>query len=387
MKRSVNTVCLTKDFIESKISQEAIMSKYLNIPIEDIKNCIDKGSLMYSVFRDDDTNKSMGFAYNKKGRLKVRDFGGFGFFEDVYGTVAYVLSLAYNRHIDCNNKQDFYFILKHIAKTFSKIIDGTETDYQLEEDIRLGASKSKNHQAIIEIVPRSWNYADKKYWNSMGVGLDYLNTHFVYPVDNYYIDRGVDSKPKYYYTEKDPCYAYLLGQNRRGILQMKLYFPLRDKHNGIKFITNCYVIEGIPNLELFNYDYIIITKSSKDRLAIGNALYHNSFYGGTGAPLNIGVVNLPSENHRLTQVEYDYLINKLSDDGKLISFLDFDRTGRLGANYLNEMYNIPYIFITRGEFGLINYGCKDFSELYIKYGKSKINEFIKNTLDYVRNKY
>jgi hypothetical protein len=168
---------------------------------------------------------------------------------------------------------------------------------------------------------------------------------------------------------------------------MKLYFPLRDKHNGIKFITNCYVLEGVPNLELYNYDYIVITKSSKDRLAIGNALYHNSFYGGTDAPLNIGVVNLPSENHRLTQLEYDYLINRLNDSGKIISFLDFDRTGRAGASYLNEMYNIPYIFITRGEFGLINYGCKDFSELYIKYGKNKINEFIKDTLYYVRSKY
>ena len=81
MKRNVNTAALTKDYIESKVSQVAIMSKYLNIPIEVINNCIKRGHLIKSVFRDDDTNNSMGFAFNRKGRLKVRDFGGAGFFE------------------------------------------------------------------------------------------------------------------------------------------------------------------------------------------------------------------------------------------------------------------------------------------------------------------
>jgi hypothetical protein len=115
MRRNPNTSNLTKDYIESKVSQVAIMYKYLDIPIETINDCIEHGHLIKSVFRDDDTNNSMGFAFNRKGRLKVRDFGGAGFFEDVYGTVAYVLSLICERRIEPNNKQDFYFILEHIA--------------------------------------------------------------------------------------------------------------------------------------------------------------------------------------------------------------------------------------------------------------------------------
>ena len=107
MKRNINTAHLTKAFIESRISQEDIVSKYLNIPIETVQNCIEHNNLIKSVFRDDDTDGSMGIAYNRKGRLKVRDFGGFGFFEDVYGVVAYVLSIAYERPISTNNKQDF----------------------------------------------------------------------------------------------------------------------------------------------------------------------------------------------------------------------------------------------------------------------------------------
>ena len=107
MNRNPLTSNLTKTFIESKISQVSIMSKYLDIPIEVIEDCINNNNLIKSVFRDNDTNGSMGFTYNKAGKLKVRDFGGAGQFMDVYDTVAYVLSIIYNRKIETNNKSDF----------------------------------------------------------------------------------------------------------------------------------------------------------------------------------------------------------------------------------------------------------------------------------------
>ena len=384
MKRNIYTTNLTKDFIESKISQVAIMSKYLDIPINIINDCIEKGHLIKSVFRDDDTNNSMGFTFNRKGRLKVRDFGGAGFFEDIYGTVAYVLSLLYERRIEPNNKQDFYFILKHIAYSFSDVIDGKQVDETLDESIANAVKKGKSKKTIIDIVTRSWNEHDKRYWNSLGVSLSYLNTNFVYPVEQYYIDRTVNTDPKYYYKTKDPCYAYLIGQNRKGINLIKLYFPNRNREKELKFITNCNNIEGLLNLELSDYDYILITKSSKDRLSIGNHLYDNPFYGGEDVPLKIAVVNLPSENYHLNENEYSYLFNKLKPNGKIYSLLDFDRTGRNGAKYLYDYYNIPYLFITRGEFGLNNYHAKDFSDLHLKYSKEEINNFVKQTIDYVR---
>lgn len=387
MIRNINTTNLTKAFIESKVSQELIVSKYLDIPIEVVKDCIENNNLITSVFRDDDNNKSMGIQYNAKGRLKVRDFGGFGFFEDVYGVVAYVLSLAYGRKIETNNKNDFYFVLKHIANTFSDIIENKECDENVTDVVKGALAISKQRKAIIEIAPRSWNKKDKEYWNKLGVNLGYLNTHFVIPVDQYYIDRGVNTDPKYHYKEKDPCYAYMLGQNRQGIYLIKLYFPNRKRDKETKFITNCNVLEGLLNLELNNYDYILITKSSKDRLSIGSHLDATPFYGGAQAKLNIGVVNLPSENYKINDKEYDYLINKVKPNGQIISLLDFDYTGRHGAKYLYDTYNIPYMFITRGEFGLPNYGCKDFAELHDKYSIEEINKFIKETITYVELKY
>lgn len=386
MKRTVNTANLTKDYIESKVSQVSIMSRYLDIPIEVINDCIEKGHLITSVFRDDDNNKSMGFTYNRKGRLKVRDFGGAGFFEDIYGVVGYVLSLICERIIEPNNKQDFYFILKHIAYTFSDIIDGKEVDPLIDSTISSAIKKGMSKKTIIEVVTRTWNDADKKYWNNLGVSLGYLNTNFVYPVDQYYINRTVDTEPKYYYKAKDPCYTYMLGQNRKGVYLMKLYFPNRNRKTELKFVTNCNVLEGVLNLERNDYDYILITKSSKDRLSIGNNLASNPFYGGASEPLKIGVINLPSENYHLKDNEYYWLVNKLAPNGKIYSLLDFDRTGRLGARYLKEYFDIPYIFITRGEFGLPNYNCKDFTDLYSIYSKDDINNFVKETIQYVESK-
>lgn len=387
MIRNINTAHLTKNYIENKVSQELIVSKYLNIPIEVVKECIEHNTLITSVFRDNDTNGSMGIQYNVKGRLKVRDFGGFGFFGDVYDVVGYVLSLICKRKIEPNNKQDFYFILKHIANTFSDIIDGKETDENITNEIKNAINIGKQRRPIIEIVPRSWNKYDKEYWNHLGVSLNYLNTHFVVPVDQYYIDRGVNTEPKYYYKQKDPCYAYMLGQNSKGIHFIKLYFPNRRKDTELKFITNCNVLEGLPNLELNNYDYIIITKSSKDRLSIGNHIMQHPLYGGGGAKLKIGIINLPSENYHLKENEYEWLYTKLAPDGMMFSLLDFDTTGRNGAKYLKETYNIPYFFITRGELGLPNYKAKDFADLHDVYSKEQIDQFLKETITYVELRY
>lgn len=389
MKRNLNTTALTKAFIESRISQEAIVSKYLNIPLEIVQDCINNNHLIRSVFRDDDYDgDDMGITYNRKGRLKVRDFGGFGFFEDVYGVVAYVLSIIYERPISTDNKQDFYFVLKHIYRTFSDEIDNRENQYEVDESIKNALNKGKSRKAIIEIAPRSWNKGDKVYWESLGVNLSYLNTHFVIPVDQYYINRASNPNPKYYYKSSDPCYAYMLGQNKDGIYLVKLYFPRRNRGKELKFITNCNVLEGLPNLERDDYDYILITKSSKDRLSIGSHIASKPLYGAAGNKLNIGVINLPSENYRLKANEYDWLKNRLSEDGMIVSLLDFDTTGRTGADYLFTTYAIPYIFITRGELGLDNYkGCKDFADLHYKYTKDEIDEFIKETIRYVEVRY
>lgn len=379
MKRIINSGQLTKSFIESKISPELIVSKYLGLDIEVVKECIKFNSLIQSPFRDDDPNPSCGIQYNNKGKLKIRDFGGF-FWGDMYDLVAYVLTIGYEREFNVSNKQDFYNILKHISYTFNDIIYGKEIDVNHDRFISSSVKKMRGQKSIIELVVRSWNKEDIKIWNKWGVTTTYLDTHFTYPIEQYYINRFSNPQPKYFYNYKDPCYAYVLGVNRKGIYNIKLYFPNRDRVTNSKFITNSNCLEGIPNLELYNYDFIIITKSSKDRLSLGCHLYEYPLRGVEDELINIGIVNVPSENYMLTQQEYDFLYSRLRNGGTIVSFMDFDRQGRKCASYLRDTYNIPYIFITRGEFGVLNdYGAKDFAELKENYSFDVINEFILET--------
>lgn len=373
--RGITNSNITRSYLESKISQELMFSRYLDIDVDIIIDCANNNTLINSPLRDD-PNASFGFAYNNKGKLKARDFGGV-FWGDIYDLVAYLLSYSKNRIINISNKQDFVFVLQHIASTFSYITYSNAIDSTLDDDITDCIKKIKNQKSIIELVTRPFNKQDKNIWNKWGVSLSCLGCNFVYAVDQYYINRFANPLPKYYYKTNDPCYAYLLGITKNGIYNIKLYFPLRDKHLNLKFITNCTVLEGLPNLELSDYDFIILTKSSKDRLSIGNHIYNYPIIKD-GYEFKIGVVNVPSENYKLSDREYCYLKSKLNDKiySTIISFMDFDFTGRNCAKYLYDMYKIPYIFITNGQFGLENYNAKDFAELKESYSDDTINEFI-----------
>ena len=380
-KRGVKN-SLTKDYILSKVSQEMIASKYCKIPLSEVLNCIQENTLICSPLRVDD-HPTFGIQFNNKQKLKLQDFNG-SFFGDVFDLVAYVLSFQTGRQINVSLKADFYYVLKHIAFTFRDMIDGVAVDENNERLLEFTIDKIKSSKAIIEVAARAFNASDKAIWAKWGISLAYLNTHFVVPVDQYYINRYCQPEPKYYYKANDPCYAYVLGMNSSGIYNIKLYFPLRDRGKGeIKFITNCNCLEGVINLDRDDYDLIVITKSTKDRMSIG--CHIDSMRSSTGEGLNMGVINLPSEVYKLRNNEYVFLKSKLKENGSIISFLDFDKTGRLGAKYLLETYQIAYIFITNGEFGLANYESKDFSELKEKYSNQTINEFILETINKFNN--
>ena len=375
MGRSINEGKLNKDYILFKVSQETIFSKYFDLPVDIIKHCIDTGELICSPIRDDN-HPTVGFRYDNRGKLKMRDFAGF-FWGDCFDAAALVISKITNQTINISNKYDFVKVLKHISKTFSNIFYGREKDINMDEDIKNALNTITKHKPNIEIVVREWNERDKRYWNKFGVNLQYLNINFVYPVEQFYIDRNINPEPKYFYSEKDPCYAYFLGRDRKRQVSMKLYFPKREK--GLtRFITNCNHLEGIYNLERNDYDYIVITKSTKDRLSLGCTIRSiSSLYEGC-PKVKIGVINIPHETYKLRGFEYDWLKGKLNNNGILISLMDNDRTGTLEAQYLRKTYNIFPIIISK----YLN--AKDFAELREKYNINQISEFINKTLDYVR---
>ena len=383
--RSINSSKLTKQSVLSKVSQVTIMATYLNLSDKIVQYCIDSGELICSPLRDDN-HPTCGFRYDNKGKLKFRDFAGY-IWGDCFDIVAYVMTFIYNKQYDVSKKEDFVKVLRHITFTFKDIFYGQEKDINLINSINTAITNIKHSKPIIELVIRQWNEDDKKYWAQFGISLQYLNLHFVYPVEQYYINRKINPEPKYYYKTTDSCYGYNLGRDRNGIYSIKLYFPNR-KHSSTRFITNCNHLEGIYNLDRNDYDYIVITKSTKDRLSIGaNVMRIQSLYGqdkrvsnnNNSYIGNIGVINIPHETYKLRQNEYDWLKGKLNNTGKIVSLMDNDRTGKRESIWLRDNYDIIPILIPK------EIGAKDFAELVSKQNIETVNCLIYRAVEYAQN--
>lgn len=379
MGRTINSAKLTKTYVLSKVSQETIFATYLSIDINIVKRCINTNELIISPLRCDN-HPTCGFKYDNCGKLKFRDFAGY-IWGDCFDIAALVINNIYKINLQINNKKDFISVLRHITLTFKDIFYGEEKDENLINSIDNAIIAIRKQKPIIELVVRQWNEADKEYWAKCGVTLQHLNLNFVYPVEQYYINRNVNPEPKYYYNIFDPCYAYSLGKDRHGINGIKLYFPLRGKDSNTRFITNCNHLEGIYNLDRNDYDYIILTKSSKDRLSIGCSIKTmSSLYGGFDKI--IGVINIPHETYKLKEHEYNWLSKKLNVNGMLVSLMDNDRVGKTEAIWLYKHYKIIPILIPS------NSGCKDYAEYYskndLKFIYNQINNLIHNLKHYER---
>lgn len=380
MRRTVNNSTLTKDFILSKLSQISIFSAYTGVDADVIEHCIDTGEFISSPFRVDD-HPSFGFRYDNRGKLKAKDFAGY-FHGDCFDAAALVLSEVIHKNVDISNKGWFIFVLKHIAYTFRNIIYGKDKDENIEGIIANGINSARNRKPIIEFIPRQWNDYDKNYWGKFHIPISYLNTNFVYPVDIYYINRKVNPEPKYYYDNdrRDLCYAYMLGQDKQGVYNIKLYFPNR-KHGTVRFITNSNCLEGLLNIEHNEYDIIVITKSTKDRICLRSYLDSidvSILYGGKEP--NVGIINIPHESYKLKQLEYDWIRAKCPN-GQIISLMDNDSAGYREAIWLKNIYGIIPFCIPK------EYEAKDFAELRSKYSVETIKELVIQSYNYILENY
>ena len=370
------TFKLTKNYILSKVDQITIFSVYFNLPIETIQYCIDTGEFIHSPIRLD-VHPTCGFRYDNRGKLKFKDFAGY-FWGDCFDAVAYVISnMPKYKNLDVNSKQGFFEVLKHITFTFKDIFYGDAKDPLISQNIQETLSKIKKDKQIIELVIRNWNDYDEQYWKQFGVDLQSLNINFIYPIEQFYINRKSNPEPKYYYSEKDPCYGYILGKDRQGIYNIKIYFPNRNKST-TRFITNCNHLEGIYQLSNDDYDIIVLTKSTKDRVSIYSCLKTiNSLYGQNNIN-KIGLINIPHETYKLRSNEYKWLLSKLSNKGIIVSLMDNDRTGMIEAQYLRKEFDILPLIIPK------QYQAKDFSELIMKNDKKVIHNLIINTINQIK---
>lgn len=384
MGRKINGTKLNKQYILDNVSQISIFSAYLNIKPSIIQYCIDTGKLIVSPLRND-KHPTCGFQYNNAGKLKFRDFAGF-FWGDCFDIVAYILSEIDKVKYDISIKNDFIKVLRHITFTFKDVFYGSSKDINLISEINTAIDSIKVRKPKIEVIIRPINEQDISYWGQFNIDSKNLNDNFIYCVDKYYINREVNPEAKYYYDFEDPCYAYLLGKDRSGKYNIKLYFPYRRKSN-VRFITNCNHLEGIYNLSDDYYDYIVITKSTKDRTSIRSTIDKCiSLYGqDTKSKLcnykdiKIGVIAIPHETYKLRELEYQWLLGKVTDCTRILSLMDRDITGIREAIYLRNNFNIDALLIPK------KYKAKDFTDFVKNRKLIEVNKVINNTINYIEN--
>ena len=365
---------LTKEYILENIDEIDIFSEYLNVDDADIERCIKDNLLICNPLRVDD-NPTVGFKYNSRGRLKMRDFSGY-FWGDCFDVIAHIYSL------NVNNKEDFYKILYDVAVRFGIIKDTKYKEYSIASSKKRIKHIREKVKHNIEIKIRHFNYDDKLYWKSIlkneSYTIQYLNYFNIYAVELYWIDRISQPSPKYTYKYNDPCYAFYFGKDENGIDNIKLYFPLRNKKSKLpRFITNYSGIGGLSYLPN-EMDYLLITKSYKDVVS----LY--SFIN----PFNprAGIITLSSESTPISRLEYDILSDKVikyfkhSNYKAIFTLLDFDLAGVKMSNKMRKDFNTIPFFLTNGRFHTVDYDGKDFTDTILEKGKDFIENLVNRTL-------
>lgn len=328
---------LTKEFILSKVTQEQIFEKYLNITVQ-------TDTLFTSPLRKDN-NPTCGFKYNTNGKLRLKDFSGH-FWGDCFDVVSKKLG------IDPNTKVGFNLVLDNIAQVFS-IHKYAEGNY-MTSDVILDDEYFKRNKpkSVIEIKIRQWDKYDLAYWNKINIDIKALNFFNVYAVQTVWLNKEVN----YTYRVNDLCYAYYFGNN-----EYKIYFPDRES---LRFLSNSSVLQGKNRLTCGKF--CLITKSYKDVIALKT--------------FGIDAVAPSSETQLISKVDYNYIKERYD---YIFSLMDYDNTGIRMSRKLEKVYNILPLYFTdenkcwnRGK----GYrGQKDFTDYIKKYGVKEASKLINQT--------
>jgi hypothetical protein len=347
-----------KNFILNNYEQEDIFARYLNIPVDDIIDCINNKSYKINNPLRYDSHPSLGFKTGIDGKLRMYDFADYYYRGDIFDIVGIILR---KRPI--------------VPKEFIRICNNIIQVMSYKSNVITPKLKTKSKKKkIIDFYfeNRPWNKLDIEYWNNRILHYSLLND--VIPVQNIYITLKY---PSYTYTPEDPCYCYYLDKvNEHHIL--KFYFPNRKRSipNKPRFITNNTLhIEAMR--ELTGGDVLIITNSRKDALLLKQLLIHFPM-----GKINISVVSLNGESEILNSkyIETLYSLYKL-----IVINLDFDRAGIASSLRYRDLYNLPLLFLTNGKFGTKDYGAKDISDFYCKFGIYKTLDLLQPVYEEIIN--
>lgn len=319
---------LTKEFILSRITEEDIFLKYLNI----YPNLTQR-------FRNplrDDAHADCVFYRDGRGVLKFKDF-------------------AYRINVDCFNvvmivwQVNYGHALKKIAEDF-KLYE-KDIDFSVVANWKEVTEKAAKKLSIIQVKRKEFTKEELEWWREQGIHKNILSLYKVSSLQLVWLNGDVI----YSYSRKDPGYVYHFGSD----YNYKIYYPFRQSYRFLQNISKT-TLQGWEQLPEEGR-FLVITKSMKDVMCLYT--------------YNIPAVAPTSETILISEE----LFSKLSDRFFYIfTLFDRDKAGTHMTWLMRKKYNtIPLIFDKEEP--------KDFTDNFKKYGTSYMSELIEEIKEQYEN--
>lgn len=318
-------VKLSKEMILSKVSQETLLSHYLQVPVKKGLFCCPK------VIRND-KQPTCAFYKNSKGDIIFKDFRP----GSVNGNFITIVMHIYQ----C----DYVKALKIIANDF-----GIVTNPRLEKHPPIKTYQNEEieeiSKSIIQVEIKEFSKEELEWWGKHGVNKLQLDKFKVYSVKSVFLNGTYFCSS----NEKSFAFGYYGGKDSSGLELWRIYFPQR---RSFRFLSNwsSSMLQGGKQLPKHS-DHCIIGKSLKDVMTLHNG--------------NITAISPCSETVLISNNVYNKLKTKFSN---LLYFSDNDLAGVKSAHkYKKEYPELRCIFLKRKY-------AKDISDFHKKYGAIRFIE-------------
>lgn len=327
---------ITKEFLQSKYSDETYFEHYLGFPVTK--------KLFTSVLRSD-KKPTCSFYRNKNGDLIYKDFGtGDGF--NFIGLVMEMFNLNY------------YQAITKIASDFGLI----KTDVvSVKAEIKESTNKILDTgPTYIQVTTKPFSKEELDWWNKFGIEQELLDKYKVFSCEHVFINGrlSVSSTPNNY------IFGYYFGTDN-GRELWKIYMPLRKK---FRFLNNISmdVLQGYEQLPESG-PLLVITKSMKDSIVLNR--------------LGIPAVAPNSEVLIISQEQMDEFHKRFK---YIVFYWDRDYAGVTNLQKIRKTYPECAYFINPKN------TAKDLSDCVEKFGlryvRDQIPKYLKQLQEYYNEK-
>lgn len=318
-----------------------------------------------SPFRTDN-NPSFGIYLDDNKHIKFKDFGD----SSCKGNLLDLLCKVWN----CSFYQVFNKILEVMQKQ-----EGSDVTIKSKQ-IRMVTRKEASENTKIQVAVRKWEDYDYEYWKSYGVSKQWLHYAEIYPISHKIItkkDPTTGKTNKYIFPA--PKYSYCYIERKDGKVSIKIYCPFNKTHKWCSKMDSSVISLWTKIPEKGNR--VIIASSVKDALTISCNLHIPAIAPqGEGYNFSNTAIKELKKRYKQIYISYDGDTAGEEDSLKLSKATGFPI---IQCPILNTPKNNNISVIKLIKEGLEKKDvAKDWSDIYLYFGKEKFIEEFNKALEY-----